>query len=325
MTSKKFKLSDIKKKRKSEINEVKKEKFVNLAEALKPVLGMPGLPLGRTTQLYGRSDTGKTTLAFHAAAECQKQGILPIFIITEGKVSWDRARSMGLQYTGDLPEDQRNEEELCIVEYAEYLEDVFKVIIDYLNMHSNGDLPLDIMFFVDSIGNSISKDSIKLNKKTGELELGGAMMKASRVIRENMRVIQHRIDDTRKLISPKYAGLVFINHAYDKPPAFPGGPTTLKYYGGEGIYYSSSLVLKFSKSKKLSATKDSKSIQFGIVSKIIVEKNHVTNSSNTGEFVITADAIIPNDKAAIDDYKNANKDQWGSVAILNEDGELLSE
>jgi protein RecA len=37
-------------------------------------LGINGLPKGRIVEIYGPESSGKTTLAIHAIAECQKQG-----------------------------------------------------------------------------------------------------------------------------------------------------------------------------------------------------------------------------------------------------------
>jgi recombination protein RecA len=312
MPKKKFDLQAYKSKIQEAETPLKSDKYIKLNEALQEVLGLPGLPLGHVTQIYGPSDSGKTTMAFHAAAQAQKQNILPIFIITEAKVSWDRAEAMGVDV------------ENCIIIYTEYLEDIFKKIDQLMADVTNGNIPMDVMFFIDSIGNSISVDSVK-NNKDGTTEIGGAMMKAARVIRERMRVISHKINNTRKITSPKVAGLVFINHSYKKPPAFPGGPTTDVPYGGAGIFYASSLVLKTTKGKRLDAVVSGQKKKFGLVSKIAVEKNHISEVSNVGEFIITADEIFPNEKGAIDDYKNRKKDTWNYEYVATEDGEVLNE
>jgi recombination protein RecA len=306
--SKKFDLSKYKQTIKLAETPYKKDTYIQVNDALKEVMGLPGIPMGHITQVYGPSDSGKSTLAFHAASQAQSQGAVCVFIITESKVSWDRATSMGI----DL--DQ------CIIEHAEYIEDIFKLIDKYLVEQANGNLPVDLLFIVDSIGNTISSDSIKFNKD-GTSEIGGAMMKAAKVLREKLRVYSHRINNTRKLSSPKTSGLIFVNHAYKSPPAFPGGPTTTVPYGGDAIFYCSSLVLKTSKGKKVEAIVDGKKIKFGLVTKIAVDKNHLSNVSNSGEFVITANMIIPNEKGAIDDYKQQYKDSWGSAEIEHDEVE----
>jgi RecA/RadA recombinase len=321
--AKKFNLNDYKTKKKIASTPKKRAKFIELDECLQDVLGMSGVPLGHITQVYGLSDTGKTSLLFHSAAKAQEQGILPIIVITEGKVDWNRARTMGFKYTGDLPEDEQ-EEDFCIVqEDIETLEAGFKYVIETLNDVEMGRLPQDVMIFWDSIGNTPSVDEFSIDKKTGEFKKEKGMMKAARVISENLRIVSPKVNNSLKISHPNYAGLMFINHAYTEPPAFIGGHPKLVPYGGKKIWYCSSLVLKTAKKQKLSAVKDGTRIGFGIVSKIVVDKNHVTNSAFEGEFVITADTIMPNDKLMLDTYKKQTKENWGRV--YDEQGEEFDE
>lgn len=306
--SKKFNLEEYKKTIKSSDTPLKPDAFVEVNDALKSVMGLPGFPLGHVTQVFGLSDSGKTSLAFHAAAEAQKQGILPVFIITEGKVSWERAKRMGF--------DQNN----AVIEYVDYLEDIFRKADRIVADVKMGRLPYNVMIFVDSIGNTVSTESVK-ESKDGTTELGGAMMKAAKVIREQMRVLSHRINDTRKISSPYSVGLVFINHAYRQPPAFPGAPTGLVPYGGDGIWLASSLVLRTKKGKKITTTKNGQKLSFGLISTISVDKNHLSDISNAGEFVIVPDALLPNEPDAIDAYKEANRDKWGDLSIEDEESD----
>jgi RecA/RadA recombinase len=138
-----------------------------------------------------------------------------------------------------------------------------------------------------------------------------------------MRIISHKINDTRKINSPHNASLLFINHSYKTPPAFPGAPTTDTPYGGDGIYYSSSLVIKVRKTKFIKATKNGVDVTFGLVTKMSVEKNHISGVSNSGDFVITPDSIIPNDPGAIKEYKDAHKESFGR--FTTDDGEDLED
>src|SRR5690242_17320901 len=115
--SKKFDLSKYKDSIKVADTPSKPDKFVVLDEALHSVLGVPGIPLGHITQVFGKSDTGKTSLLFHAAGQAQKQGILPVMIITEGKVDWERASAMGF-----------DKDTAIVNESCEYLEDAFRFI-----------------------------------------------------------------------------------------------------------------------------------------------------------------------------------------------------
>lgn len=326
MSKKKFDLNKYKSSIKQASTPLKKPKYISLDPCLHSVLGMPGIPQGHITQVYGKSDTGKTSLMFHAAVEAQKQGVLPVIIVTEGKVDWERARSMGFDYHGDLSAEEREERGLpldsdgsaIVEEELEYLEDVFSFIDKICADVEMGNLPENVAIFWDSVGNTLSEDEVKVNKD-GTTEKKSTMMKAAKVITEHMRVISKKINNTRKISHPKFVTLFIVNQAYTKPPAFPGGMSTIVPYGGEAIWFRSSLVIKTQRRSKLKATKDSVKMGFGILSKLTVDKNHLTNTAHEGEFVITADEIMPNDKTAVDDYKTRNKDKWGNAVIFEEE------
>jgi RecA/RadA recombinase len=312
MSKKKFDLDAYKKKIKVSDTPMKKDKFVVLDECMHEILGMPGLPLGHINMIFGPSDTGKTSLLFHAAAQAQKQGILPVLIITEGKVDWDRAQSMGFD-----PENAIVEEGL------EYLEEVYPFMDKITADVSMGNLPQDVMIFWDSVGNTLSKDEVIVNKD-GTTEMKATMMKAAKVNSGFLRSLSGKINNTRKVSFPNFVGLTMINTCYTKPPAFPGGMSTQVPYGGDQIWFKSSLILKTKRRQKLTATKDGIKMGFGIVSTISVEKNHLTNTSHSGEYVITGNAIIPNEKTAIDAYKEAHKAEWGNAELIDDDtGELF--
>ncbi len=300
--SKKFNLNDYKKSIQTNDVPLKADTYVVLNDALQEVLGLPGLPLGHITQIYGLSDSSKTTLVFHSAAQAQKIGVLPVIIVTEGKISLNRAKAMGV--------DTDN----CIIEYANYLEDIFSKIDRIVSDVTSGRLPMNVMIFVDSIGNTLSTESIKENKD-GTIEQGGPMMKSAKVLREKMRIFSHKINDTRKISCPFYAGLLFINHAYTKPPAFPGGPSSIVPYGGEGIWFSSSLVIRTKKVKTLKTILEGQEKGFGIITKLSVEKNHISNVTASGEFIVTADSIFSNDDKLLKEYKEKNKDKWINIKV----------
>jgi len=306
--SKKFDLAKYKLSIKATDVPFKKDSYIKFNSALQAITGLPGLPQGHCTMVYGPTNGGKSSIGFHLAAQAQKDGILPIFIITEGKISLERVASMGVDI------------ENTVIQHATYIEDVFKTIDTFMVDQASGKLPMDLLFIIDSIGNTISETSVSFTKD-GMTEVGGAMMKTSKIIRENMRIFSHRINDTRKTNSPHFASLLFINHSYQKPPSFPGGPTTDEAYGGSGIMYSSSLIIKVRKTKKLTATKDGKDVTFGILSKIAVEKNHINGVSNEGLFAIVPNDIIPNEPGAIAEYKAKSKDSWGTFST--DDGEVL--
>lgn len=308
--SKKFDLSAYKKTINVAETPLKKDQYVELTECMHSILGMPGLPLGHINEIFGKSDTGKTSLLFHAAARAQAQGILPVVIVTEGKVDWERANSMGFDKAGFA----------IVEENLQYLEDVYDFMDKICADVGNGNLPHDVMIFWDSLGNTLSKDEVEI-RKDGTVEKKATMMKAARVNAERLRVLSTRINNTRKISFPKTVGVTIINTCYVKPPSFPGGMPSEVPYGGEAAWYKASLILKTKRKQKLTAAKDGIKMGFGIVSSISVEKNHLTNTSHSGDYVITGNAIIPNEKGAIEDYKAAHKAEWGAATIMGEEGE----
>lgn len=310
MSSKKFDLSKYKEKVQVAEVPLKTDKLIPISPALQAISGLQGLPLGHCIQIYGPSNGGKSSLAYYLAKEAQSVNVLPIFITTEGKISIERMQTMGIDM------------DRVILDDAEYIEDVFAKLDKYVSDQASGELPMDILLVVDSIGNTISKDSVTINKD-GTSEIGGAMMKAAKTIRGYMRVMSHKINNTRRVNSKFFAGLLFVNHSYKQPPQFPGGPTIDVAAGGDGITFASSLIIKVKKSKMLKAVKNGIDVTFGLVSKLSVEKNHINGISNQGEFVIVPDDVIPNDKSSIEEYKARAKDSWG--VFKTEDGESLEE
>ncbi len=311
--AKKFDLDAYKKTIEVKQLEKKPEKYVVLDECLQSVIGIPGVPLGHITQVYGKSDTGKTSLLFHTAAKAQQQNILPIFIMTEGKVDWERAVKMGVNLDS------------CIInEECNFLEEVFTFIDKMISDVNSGELPMDVILLWDSIGSLPSKDEV-IVKEDGTTEKKPSMMKAAKVIRENMRIVQRKVNSTRNVHYPKHVGLMMLNQAYTKPPDGPYGQSKLVPYGGDAVWYSASAVWLMKGCGKLSATKSGKGFDFGLKSKISVEKNHITDLAMEGVFIITADAFIPDNKTAIADYKESHREEWGGAEIIaTETGEVLN-
>ncbi|MDH7601245.1 MAG: recombinase RecA [Armatimonadota bacterium] len=64
--------------------------------ALDLALGVGGIPRGRITEIYGQESSGKTTLAYHIVAECQKAGGVAAFVDAEHSVDAAYAASLGV-------------------------------------------------------------------------------------------------------------------------------------------------------------------------------------------------------------------------------------
>jgi RecA/RadA recombinase len=310
MAEKKFDLEAYKKKIKPRAVDYKKDSFISIDECLQAVLGLPGIPRGHVVQIYGKSDTGKTSLLFHTAAQLQAAGELAVVYITEKKVDWERAKSMGFDKDGYA----------LVEESFATLEEVFEDMLNKLAEQARGELPKNLVFLWDSVGNTLSKDEFE-DDKQGNRDVKATMMKAAKVIKNYMRHIGPKINDTRKLEVPNNATLIVLNQAYmtPPPPGSYGVPGKLVPYGGDGIWFASSLVIQTKRIGKLEAQVGGIRKKFGTKSRITIEKNHINGIEQSGDFVITPNSIIPDEPKAIKTYKDENKDSWGDLEL--EEGE----
>jgi len=160
-------------------------------------INRPGWPAGRCVELFGYEHCGKTTLALHALAECQRMGGAGYFIDTEK--SWDerRARQVGLDTDvrfgiGD----------------ADSIEAVFRLIQHIMDgrLEYNDGKPFIIV--VDSVTGT-STEFMKKHTMGKEERVG----QDARTIRGGMRRIT--ADLARANVT-----LIMINHAISTIPKF---------------------------------------------------------------------------------------------------------
>lgn len=301
--SKKFgKLSEYKAKINFKDVKYKPQEWINMSPAFKEVTKLPGIPTGHIIMNYGKSDTGKSTMGLEAAANAQKLGIIPVFIITENKFSFERGEKMGVNF-----------EDAIVHNGVATIEEGCKYVKETLDAQESGDLPYDVLFIWDSIGGTPSEK--ELGKKE-EGESGGGMMVTARVIREEItRYLGPRINATRNDSFPYTSTIIFINHAYTAPPSMPGAPPSLVPYGGDGIYYVATLVFRtggiVGRSSKVTATKNGDEFGFALKTDLIVQKNHITNvSTSKAKILCTDHGFLLDDKEAIAAYKKEYASDW---------------
>ena len=282
----------------------KEAAYIVLADVLQEELELKGLPLGHVNMIYGKNNSGKTSLMLHAAAQAQKQGIVPVLIITENKLDWNRAEDMGF-----------DAEDAIIYDNIMWLEDMFSKISEVIHHVKTGELPYNVMIFVDSLMGAESKESMDIDKKTGVLTKKHGKQKRASVISDYMPTIMGLINRTRKTDFPNHVGLTIINQGYTNLPEFPGARAKFVANGGEKIWYPCSVVFLVKGKSKLKAVKDGKERGFGLVTKISTEKMHVNEIANSGEFIICGAEILANKKGAVEDYKKRHKDSWGDYEV----------
>ncbi len=84
---------------------------------LDAILGVGGWPKGRIIEIYGPESSGKTTLAIHAMAQCQKAGGVAAFIDAEHAFDAQYAKKLGVDLDNLLvPQPDTGEQALDIAE-----------------------------------------------------------------------------------------------------------------------------------------------------------------------------------------------------------------
>lgn len=286
----------------------KPPKYVVLSPELQACLGnLPGFALGDISEIWGDSDTGKSTILMKAAVEAQNQGILPVVIIKEKKHREARFTAMGFDTKKAIVN-------LSCANLEEMFEFMGKIIADV----NKGKLQKDVMFFVDSFGNANCKAALKHNPD-GTTETKNVHMQNAKVFSEEITTLADKINETRYETSPHYIGMVYVNHTYDKPVKI-GGQTFVKEQprGGKKRKYIASLEIKTKRIKSLKAIVNKIPLDFGFISKVTVVKNHINGVYTSGTLIITEDEIFANEPGAINDYKKRNKDKWGEAQVVAE-------
>ena len=297
----------------------KEQKWIPLSPAIQNALSIPGIPVGHITLLRGHSDTGKTTAMLEAAISAQKMGILPIFIITEMKWSWDHAKQMGFQLeevpgeNGEVVDYKGN---FIYVDRGSLgtIEDVSGFIADILNEQSKGKLPFDLLFLWDSIGSIPCNMSVEQGKNN-------PMWNAGAMATQFGNFINQRFPMSRKENQPYTNTLVGVNKVGVQPPESPMSKARMTNKGGNAMFWDASIVLTFgnvtnSGTSKIKATKNGKEIEFAKRTKVACDKNHVNGITSKSTITVTVHGFIPDDKKDIDAYKKEHSSEW--VSILGE-------
>ena len=292
----------------------KEDKWIELSQSYQDFLSIPGIPMGHITLLRGHSDTGKTTALLEAAVSAQKKGILPVFIITEMKWSWEHAKQMGFQ-VDEIADPDTGE----VVDYKGFfiyvdrsslntIEDVAAFIADLLDEQKKGNLPYDLLFLWDSVGSIPSRLSVESNKNNNEWNAGAMSQQFGNFI--NQKIVL-----SRKESQPFTNTLLAVNKIWVAKPGSPMEQPKMKNKGGDTMFFDASLIITFgnvsnSGTNKIKATKNGKNVEFAKRTKVSCDKNHITGVTTEGRIIMTVHGFIPDDKKAIDNYKKEHSKEW---------------
>ena len=295
----------------------KDQDWIPISTAFQEVTSIPGIPMGHIVLLRGHSDTGKTTALLEAAVSAQKRDIMPVFIITEMKWSWDHAKMMGLEVdevkdpeTGEVVNYEGN---FIYVdrETINSIEDVAGFILDLIDEQKKGNLPYDLLFLWDSIGSVPCEMSIKSNKNNNEWNAGAMSTQFGNSVNQKITL-------SRKESSPYTNTLVCINKVWTLKAESPMGQPKLMNKGGYAMWFDSTFVVTFGNvmsagTSKIKAIKDGKQVEFAKRVNIQIDKNHINGVTTRGKIVMTPHGFILDNDRDLKNYKDARKEDWAKI------------
>jgi len=207
---------------------------------LNEALGVGGYPKGRVIEIFGPESSGKTTLALHAIAECQKQGGRAAFIDAEHAIDPVYARNLGVNID-ELILSQPDSGEQAL-EIAEMLAE-------------SGAISLIV---VDSVAALVP-----------QVELDGEMSDSS--VGLQARLMSKALRKIAGTLNKNECAMIFINQLREKVGVLYGNPETTS--GGRALKFYASIRLDI---RRVEAIKTGADIS-GNSCRIKVVKNKVAS------------------------------------------------
>jgi energy-coupling factor transporter ATP-binding protein EcfA2 len=264
--------------------------------------GLPGLPANEVMNIIGHTDSGKSTLLWEIAYSAQKNDILPVFVITELKFSWEHLKIMGVEYDEVIDESTGEvtyEGDFLFIDRSQFnsIEEMGSRINEILDYQKSGELPRDLCFLVDSIGTLQSDLSLKSNKSNNEWDAGAI----SRVFGKS---IVPRINLSKKEGYPHDNYMAIVSQVWVRKPDSPVGKPKLAAKGGDTIPFNSTIQVVFGNvtnngTSKLKAVKNGKDVVYATRTKVNIAKNHATGVSLTTRLVATPSGFIDDSKGDV--------------------------
>lgn len=275
-------------------------KWVEMPKQYQERMDMPGLPFGVITQVYGKKDSGKTSMLMQGIAAAQKQGILPILILSEHKFDFLRLTDWMDADPEAIIVFEVDDLESGFTFLEKILRDIYlgKLILETDDKDDKGekkDLVIDVSnqpcyIFWDSIGGTLSRSELEGEVEDWSKDMGRGAQALKKMVKRSAYLL-HRVKDR--------VGILFLNQVWTART--PTGISYDKPAGGEAVqhYYAVEIHLKRGTEVRMESKGKDMGIGYNIEMRVV--KNHITHTRLTSSFIAVAEGLL--DPKELDNFK----------------------